>query len=155
MPTVYHCQRKEWLPMKAVEKFLAIFHWRSIIHRRTVFFHRQMFHRREIRTDQNSTFCSVRGSHNWHISNRPFCFHYMTLSKVTRAQEEVLTSQVAQRPQICPELATKTPSQKHLKNNTFRFARGSDSYHIGYQPLYLNQMPLSKVIRAQKGVPTP
>ena len=42
---------------------------------------------------QNSILRSVRGSHSCHIGNQPFYFHWMTLTKVTRAEEEIPTSQ--------------------------------------------------------------
>ena len=40
---------------------------------------------------QNSMFGSVKGSDSCHIGNQSLYFHYMTLSKAIRAQEEVPT----------------------------------------------------------------
>ena len=74
--------------------------------------------------------------------------------KLLGLKRRILHHKVAQQPQICPELAQKLPEQNHPQNGTFRSARGSDGCYIGYQPLCFHSMTLSKVFRAQEGVPT-
>ena len=47
------------------------------------------------------------------------------------------------------------PSQNHSQNSMFRYIGGFNSCYIGNQPLYFQWVTLSKIIRAQEGVPTP
>ena len=99
---------------------------------------------------QNATFLSVRGPNRCYIDNRPLCFHKMAPSKIIRAQEGILTLQSVP---LTTKLAWMENAQNHPKNITFRSGMGSDSCHISNQPLYFHQMTLSKVIRAQVGIP--
>ena len=77
----------------------------------------------------------------------------MTLSNAIKAQEEVpITKWLSDHKYILN--LPKTRPAKKTQNITFGFARGSDSWCIGYQRLYFHEMTLSKDIRAQEGVPT-
>ena len=99
-------------------------------------------------------FRSVRGSDSCYIGNQSLYFRYMTPSKNISFQEGVPTSQSSYPTTKRAWINwSKTQRQKHLQNSTFCSVRGSDRCHIGDQPLYFHYTALSKLIRAQEGVP--
>ena len=74
----------------------------------------------------------------------------MTLSKVISAQEGFLHHKVAPQPQIRPELAKTMLNQNHSQNITFRSVRGFDRCYFCKQPLYFQEVILSKITRVQE-----
>ena len=112
---------------------------------------------------RKSMFRSVRGSDSCHIGNQQLCFHWMTLGKGTRAQEDVPTSQSGSVTLNLSWIGQKNwPSQSHPRNNTFCSARGSESCHIGNQPVYFSiKRPWVKLLEVKiaflhyKGAPQP
>ena len=112
--------------------------------------------------NENSTFRSVRGSHSYHIGNKPFDLHgchigyqstlFLLNDSKLRAQVGVLpTSQSGSRTTNVSWIGKETAPPKSPPKSMFRSVRATDSWYIGKQPLCVHQMTLSKVTRAQEG----
>ena len=72
--------------------------------------------------------------------------------KILGLKRGFIHHKAASWPQIHPESVKKTPRQNHIQNSTFYSVRGSDSYYIDNQWLYIiHQINLSKLIRVQEG----
>ena len=67
-----------------------------------------------------------------------FIFIRWPLVKILQLKRGFLHHKVAPGPQIWPELAKNKPSQNHLQNSTSGSVKGSDSCHMGNQPLYFH-----------------
>ena len=99
-------------------------------------------------------FSSVKEPISWYIGDQPLYCHKMILSTVIRAQEGIPRSRSG-----CPTTIPAWNGQKTPKSSPkchVLLCQGSWQllYYISNQPLYFQQITLSKVIRAQKGIPT-
>ena len=74
-------------------------------------------------------FCSVRGPVSCYIGKQPLYFQQMTLRKVIKASEEILTSQSGYLTTKIARISQKSP--KSSQNMMFCSVRGLDRYYIG------------------------
>ena len=84
------------------------------------------------------------------VTNHSSCLTWPWIN-LLELRRGFLHHKVFPRPQIRPEFAKTTLRQNHLQNSTFRSVRGSNGCYMGNQPLYFDEMTLSKPIRAQDG----